>query len=67
MGYSEQIPAPCRYCRTMQKHNCRMQPICTRVKAYYRRAVEYQMDGQAVDRAYRLQKLHSRKYKGGAM
>ena len=67
MGYSEQIPAPCRYCRTMQKHNCRMQPICTRVKAYYRRAVVYQLDGQAVDRAHRLQKLHSRKYKGGAM
>lgn len=61
------LPPPCRYCPTMQKHNCRMQPICTKVKAYRRRAVAYQLDGQAVERAYRIQKLHGHKYKGGEM
>lgn len=30
------IPAPCVYCRTMAKHNCQLQEVCTRVKAYHR-------------------------------
>lgn len=67
MGCSEQMPDPCITCKTMQKYGCRMQPICTKVKAYRRRAVAYQLDGQAVERAYRIQKLHGHKYKGGAM
>lgn len=67
MGYSDDIPNPCQYCRVMQKHGCQMQPICTKVKAYRRRAVAYQLDGQAVERAYRIQKLHGHKYKGGEM
>ena len=61
------LPPPCRYCPTMQKHNCQMQPICTEVKAYYRRVTEYELTAQAVERAYRIRKQRSRKYKGGAM
>ena len=30
------VPAPCVYCRTMAKHNCQLQAVCTRVKAYHR-------------------------------
>ncbi len=67
MGYAQNIPDPCRTCQVMQKHGCQMQGICTKVKAYHRRAVACQLDGQAVERAYRLQKRYSRKYKGGAM
>lgn len=67
MGYSDDIPNPCQYCRVMQKYRCQMQPICTKVKAYYRRAVAYQLDGQAVERAYRIQKRCGHKYKGGQM
>lgn len=61
------LPPPCRYCRTMQKHNCRMQPVCSEVKSYYRRFTEHELNAQAIERAYRIQKIHSRKYKGGAM
>lgn len=60
------IPDPCRTCQVMQKHNCQMQGICTKVKAYRRRNVIRQLDGQAVEKAYRLQKRYSRKYKGDA-
>ena len=67
MGYSQNIPDPCRTCQVMQKHGCQMQGICTKVKASYRRAIVCQLNGQAVERAYRLQKRYSRKYKGGAM
>ena len=51
----------------MRNHRCQMQPICTEVKAYYRRVTEYELTAQAVERAYRIQKQYSRKYKGGAM
>ena len=61
------LPPPCQYCRTMQKHNCRMQPVCSEVKSYYRRFTEHELNAQAIERAYRIQKIHSRKYKGGAM
>lgn len=61
------LPPPCRYCQTMRKHNCRMQPICTKVKSYHRRFTEHELTAQAVERAYRIQKLHGHKYKGGEM
>lgn len=67
MGYSEQIPAPCRYCRTMQKHNCRMQSICTRVKAFNQREVYRRLEAQSIESHARIAKKLSHKYKGGAM
>ncbi len=67
MGYSDDLPAPCRICKVMRNHGCQMQPICTEVKAYYRRVTEYELTAQAVERAYRIRKQRSRKYKGGAM
>lgn len=67
MGFSDDLPAPCRICKVMRNHGCQMQPICTEVKAYYRRVTEYELTAQAVERAYRIQKQYSRKYKGGAM
>lgn len=50
MGYSEQILAPCRTCRVMQKHDCQFQEICTKVKEYRHRNVIRQLDGQTVER-----------------
>lgn len=67
MGYSDDLPAPCRICKVMRNHGCQMQLVCTKVKAYYRRCVERELTGQAVETAYRIRKTHSRKYKGGAM
>ena len=38
MGYAQNTPDPCRTCQVMQKHGCQMQGICSKVKAYHRRA-----------------------------
>lgn len=62
-----ETPDPCRRCPVMQKHGCMLQEICTKVKEHRRRETERNLNGQAIERAYRIRKTHSRKYKGGAM
>ena len=61
------LPPPCWYCRTMQKHNCRMQSICTSVKAFNQREVYRRLEAQSIESHARIAKKLSHKYKGGAM
>lgn len=60
-------PEPCQRCQTMRRHECKMQPICTRVKAFYKREVFRRLEAQSIESHAKVAKKMSRKYKGGAM
>lgn len=61
------MPEPCYRCPVMRKHDCKMRPICTRVKAFYKREVFRRLEAQSIESHAKVAKKMSRKYKGGAM
>lgn len=51
-----EFPSPCYYCRVMSRHDCRMQPVCAKVRRWHKSRLESELVEYSIRKGERIER-----------